>query len=279
MMDFDAIGYLKQVQEQSDDTIDLAVTAACMASLIRTGVFLGRYVSHATRISEEVSERHNALIESGAPDDVAARLAALKHVLSDVHDYHLSEDRDEILEAADILRTIDRKCGRAETVCVLYIQAARAQGWAIEGLRFPDYFVCRMEKDGVRLVFDPGRQCRILEARDLRAIVKDALGPKAEMSADYLCPLTMRQVLIHVHNFLKLRLIEMGDYETALRMIEAMRLIDPDEYRLWLDSGVLRARTGKVDEAIRDLEGYLTRESSPSGRRDAVLLLSELRGL
>lgn len=259
-----------------DDELDLGKLALALVAPDHEGVCVNKYESHLDKIASETAIRHAELISAGANDDVSARLAALKYALSVVHDYRLDDIDHEILESADIMRVIDRGSGSRCAISLLYMIAARAQGWAIEGLRFPDYFLCRMEKDGERLIFDAGQSCKILEAHDLRAIVKETLGDAAELSSDYLVGLGARASLIHLCNFIKIRHIEMGDYRFALDIILRMLVIDPDEYRLMFDAGVLHARLNENEAAINCLNEYIERAPDHHDREEARLLLGEL---
>jgi len=59
-----------------------------------------------------------------------------------------------------------------------------------------------------------------------------------------------------MQNNAKLRQIEGEDYLGALKTVEVMRLLDPNEYRLLFDAGVLYARTHQV-MALRQIKESL----------------------
>ncbi len=259
-----------------DDKLDLGAAALALVAPDHKDASISKYESHLDKISSETAKRYDELISAGANDEVFVRLAALKYVLSVVYDYRLDDASHEMLESSDIMRVIDRGRGSRCAISVLYIIAARAQGWAIEWLNFPDTFLCRMEKDGERVIFDAGKQCRVLEAHDLRAIIKKSLGDAAELSSDYLVGLDARASLIHLCNFIKIRYIEMGDYKAALDIILRMRMIDPDEYRLLLDAGALHARLKENEAATKCLNEYIKLAPDYYDREEARLLLNEL---
>jgi regulator of sirC expression with transglutaminase-like and TPR domain len=150
-------------------------------------------------------------------------------------------------------------------------------GWQVDGLMFPHYMLCRIEQNGVRLVFDPAQQCRLMAAHDLRALVKKTLGPHAEISVAYSQELSRREILIHLQNQIKLRYIEMGEYPKALSVVSQMRALDPQEYRLLLDAGVLYAKTNNAIAAVRALEDYIAQVPSGRDRQEALALLHEIK--
>lgn len=273
---FDPGAYLDAAGGAPDEEIDLAKTALALAILERPGISPGPYFHHLERLGREVAERYTLLLEGGAVDDAMTQLAALKHILSDAHGYTGDvRDRSDP-QNADMIRTIDRAMGSPVALSILYIHAARAQGWSIAGLNVPGHFVCRLEKQGQRVIFDPFDACRVLGAADMRLFVKKALGPQAELLAAYSEPSGNREILLRLQNNIKSLQIEMEDYEAALKTVSVMRRFAPQDYRLLLDAGILYARTGQPAAAIEALGRYVKEAPDPADRRDAELLLRQL---
>ncbi len=274
MIDFDAALHLKSVSAMPDADIPLGVSALAMVADDHKGVCVHRYIQVLETIQNQVGARYRALLAEGADDDAGVRIAALKHVIYDRHGYYY--DSGEPLETADLMRVLDLGKGGCEALCILYMDAARAQGWAVYGLDFPSRFLCRIEHMAQRLIFDPREMCKVMEAHDLRALVKDALGAQAELSTKYYDGCGARASLIHLCNRLKLRRIEMGEYGEAIEMIERMRVLAPDEYRLLLDAGVLYMRLNENERAVVCLESYIERCEDVYDRREAEALLRDL---
>lgn len=268
---------LQNIGTQQDDLINLARTALYIAALDQPGLSLERYEIHIRRLAEEVRDRHDALVHAGARDAVETRLAALKHIVADKYDYTGDNNTYDDLQNASLIRVIDRRRGMPIALGILYIQIGRNLGWPLHGLNIPGHFVCRIDQEGQRLIFDPFNKCTILQAPDLRQLVKKTLGPNAELSVNYYEPADNRTILVRLQNNIKLRRIEAEDYEGALRIVEAMRAIDPAEYRLLLDAGVLYARTNRLQSAIETLEDYINKAPGDRDRREAALLLQQLR--
>lgn len=264
----------------ADESLNLFELALCLSPTLNAPgdpPGQGPLRHQGQMLCDQVAARFHDLRTSGGADDARTRLAALKHVLSDTHDYRLDRPEAEAMEGADLARVIDRRRGLSTAIAILYIHAARAQGWDVVALSFPGYTPCRIGVGAEYLVFDPPRGCRLLEAPDLRAMVKSVAGPKAELSAHYHQALTNRGLLIRLQNAVKLRQIEMGDYAAALRTVEGMQTLDRREYRLFLDAGVLLAKTQAPVAAIIALEQYLTLAPAGRERQEALALLQELR--
>jgi regulator of sirC expression with transglutaminase-like and TPR domain len=277
MSAFDAATYLKEIGSLPDEKIDLAKAALALAAANQPGISTERYMHHLKKLSDEVAERYENFLESGADEDAGTQLAALKDVLSGKYGYRGDQETYDDFQNANLIRVIDRVKGLPITLSILYIHVGQAQGWDVSGLDFPGHFICRLEKDGRRLIFDPFNDCKILEAPDLRGLLKKLRGGHAELSAHYFELASTRAILIRLQNNIKYRQIEGEDYSGALKTVETMRLIDPGEYRLLLDAGVLYARTDQARAAIDALEEYIKLAPADRDRNDAAILLLELK--
>lgn len=276
-MGFDARAYLEKLAQSADENIELAFAAIAIATLSQPDIHPERFFNHLDKLKLLVAENHAALLQQGETDDVNTRLRALQEVMVIDQGYEGDQKNYDDLQNADLIRVIERRKGLPIALCILYIHAARSQGWEIAGLNLPGHFVCRLEKDGERLIFDPFHSGRILQAPDLRQIVKQTAGPQAELSAAYFEPATNRDILIRLQNNIKYRLIDAEDYEAALKIVDVMRLIAPEEYRLLLDAGVLSARTERPRAAIDFLEDYIRLAPADRDRQEAAILLQQLK--
>ncbi len=273
---FDPLSYLESLSCVADEDIDLALAALALSILDHEGVSVGRYRYHLQRLSSDVSEKYERAMCDGLQDDVHLRLRILTDVLVEDYGYGGDTAYYDDLQNTSLVRVIDRAKGVPITLSILYIHAARAQGWEIDGLNLPGHFVCRLERDGERLIFDPFHGGEILEASGLRGLVKEFLGPDAELSSTYYDRLSNREILIRLQNNIKSRKIDVEDYAGALLHVQRMLLIDPDEYRLMLDAGVLYAKIDQAKAAIEALSTYIGQAPYNADRCEAELLLREL---
>lgn len=268
---------LQSLGEIPDHEIPLAETALLLSASYDSGIDLSRYRAHLDKIVEEVGVRFKALLKAGADDSAETRLAALKHIISDQYKYEGDKDNYDDLQNADLVRVIDRRKGLPIALAIITLHAAHAQGWIMEGLNFPGHFLLRLELGPHRVITDPFNNFQIMQAPDLRALLKKIAGPEAELAASYYESATSRDILIRLQNNIKHRQIEHEDYAGALKTVEQMRLIAPHENRLLFDSGVLHARTGHVIQAIGILEEYLKHATIQRDRYDAQMFLSSLK--
>ena len=273
---FDPQAILNEVGGLQDQEIDLALTALAVATLSHEGISTDRYIHHLNTLVEDVGAHYQVLLKSGDDEAADTQLEALKQVLAERYEYRGDRESYDDLQNASLIRVIDRAKGLPVALSILYIHAARGQGWDVAGLDIPGHFVCRISKDGRQVIFDPFEGCAVLEAHDLRAIVKKAMGEHAELSAEFYEPATNRDILLRLQNNIKYRKIDVEDYQGALEAVLAMRQIDPDEYRLLLDEGVLYARTDQPRAAIDSLVKYIEKAPGSRDRMEAELLLQQL---
>ena len=274
----DAIdGILTQVGKSDDKDINLAKAALSLAALESPGISVERYEHHIQTMVDEVALRYQALLKEGAEDDASTQLAALKHVMYDTHEYQGDIETYDDLQNANLIRVIERRKGLPIAISLLAIHLGLAQGWSVEALNFPAHVICRIEKNGERILFDPFNRFQVMQAADLRQLLKTLVNSQAELASSYYDASTKRELLIRLQNNIKLRQIEDENYKEAVKTIERMRAIDPEEYRLLLDAGVLYARTNQVLAAVESLEEYIERTPSDADKHDALLLLQQIR--
>ena len=252
-----------------DEDIDLAEAALALSAL-------GDRVSDPTPYRRHLSEIA-AAVGHAAGTSFDSRVDALNAVILGTFGYDGDTLTYDDLDNADLARVIDRRKGLPVTLGILYLHAARAQGWNAAGLGFPGHFLIRIEGDGEAAVVDPFHAGRVLDAAGLRELLKVTCGLDAELEPAHWQPVTNRDVLIRLQNNIKARCLESGDIARALQAVEAMLLFAPDVAHLWRDAGVLHVELGHLDDAVRAIKRYVDLSASGPARAEAEQLLSRVR--
>ena len=244
-------GALRAVGTLADDEIDLADAALLLGALDLPGTSLDRYRTHVSRLGEDVA----ALAHVGEP--LERRRRHLNAVLFEAHGYAGDTESYDAPENANLLQVIDRRVGLPVSLGILYIHAARAQGWAVDGLAFPGHFLVRMDEGDRRVIVDPFHQGQALEAGHLRGLLKQFQGADAELDPVHYAPVSNRAILLRLQNNIKSRALQAGDGARAVAILERMLLIAPDAGGLWYELGVVRAKLGTIKGAVEALERSL----------------------
>jgi regulator of sirC expression with transglutaminase-like and TPR domain len=227
--------------------------------------------------------QHVAAMASDLADLVRRRGASpegLAEIIARSYGYRGDTESYDDLQNADLVRVVERRKGLPVALSILYLDVARRQGWEAEGLAFPAHFLIRVGVDGARHVVDPFHDGVVRDAADLRGLLRQVMGPDAELRPQHFDPVTDRDVLLRLENNVRLRLARREDWLAAAQSLERMLAIAPDRSELLFEAGQLNARLDKRRAAIAAFERFLDVEGpagDPALRQRASSLLQELR--
>lgn len=176
-----------------------------------------------------------------------------------------------------MISVIERRRGLPVALGILYLHAARLQGWDAVGLDFPGHFVIRLEYQGDRAILDPFNGGMALAVADLRRLVKAAHGPTAELETRHYNPVSDRAVLLRLENNIKRRLIAARALGGAAEHVRRMLLVAPDENGLWRELGLIEAESGNLKAALTALEHFATAAPESGERQRTQKLIQELK--
>jgi regulator of sirC expression with transglutaminase-like and TPR domain len=263
--------YLRHLAAIPSPFLPIGDAALALASFERPRVALARYRQHLAGLARDVG-RH-----AGATADLSARAQALNEVILLKYGYSGDELSYDDLQNANLMRVVDRRKGLPVALGILYLHAARAQGWDSVGLGFPGHFLIRLAEGAERLIVDPFHGGRICGAAELRELLKAMAGQEIELSPEHYAPVSDRDVLLRLQNNLKSRLLQAGRYERALGIVETMLMLAPDMAELWQEAGVLHARQGNIRASVNALQEFVTRAPEGTARHQAAAMLQQLK--
>jgi regulator of sirC expression with transglutaminase-like and TPR domain len=263
--------YLRELAALASPILPIGEAALAFASFERPRVGLARYRQHLATIARDVG-RH-----SGAGGDLAARALALNEIILLKYGYSGDELTYDDLQNANLMRVVDRRKGLPVALGILYLHAARAQGWGSVGLGFPGHFLVRLSAGAERLIVDPFHGGRVCDAATLRELLKAMAGQEVELAPEHYAPVADRDVLLRLQNNVKSRLLQAGRHEHALRIVETMLLLAPDLAELWHEAGLLHAHLGNMRAAVNALEQFIIRAPEGNARHQAAAILQQLK--
>jgi regulator of sirC expression with transglutaminase-like and TPR domain len=257
---------LEQVGTLDDAAIDLAGTALTLAALDHPQADHAFYRAHLAALAGDVGSRRDA-----APAD------ALRDVLIGQHGYRGDRESYDDLDNANLIRVIDRRRGLPVALSILWLHAARAQGWRAEGLNFPAHFLIRIDAGSGAAVLDPFNGGAMLDAAALRTLRKQFGGKDAELTPEDCAPVGNRAILLRLQNNIKLRLLQANRPEGALAVLERMVLIAPGQAGLWHECARLHRDVGNLRAAINCLERTTALARDEAARQAVAAELRSLR--
>ena len=261
---------LRTVGASADEEIDLADAALLLGALDQPSASLDHYRDHVGRLGTDVGAF------ARADEPLERRRRHLNAVLFDAHGYAGDSESYDAPENANLLQVIDRRAGLPVSLGILYIHAARAQGWAVDGLAFPGHFLVRMDEGDRRVIVDPFHRGQALEAGHLRGLLKQFQGADAELRPAHYAPVGNRAILLRLQNNIKSRAVQAGDETRAAAILERMLLIAPEAGVFWHELGTLRARLGTIKSAVEALQRCLDCPLPEAARARAEATLATL---
>lgn len=265
---------LRQVGGQADAEIDLAEAALLLAAHDRPGSPLERYRDHVGLLKLDTARLGAAV---SAARSLESRAETLRAVFVDKYGYQGDRLAYDDLQNANLMRVIDRRKGLPVALGILYIAAARHQGWSIAGLNFPGHFLLSLEAGSRRAIIDPFYAGQTLGSAALRRRLKAFAGPDAELRPAHYATAGNRTVLLRLQNNIKCRLLQTGRVKQALEVLATMSMIAPREAAFWHEAGALHARLGNLRAAAQSLEHFLDLGTGLESLHEAATLLQRVK--
>jgi regulator of sirC expression with transglutaminase-like and TPR domain len=263
--------FLRELGASRAQILPIAEAALALASFERPRVDFAHYRDHLRLIARDVG-RHPE-----AAGDLTARARALNEIILLKYGYSGDELTYDDLQNANLIRVIDRRKGLPVALGILYIDAARAQGWEMAGLAFPGHFLVRLSDGPDRVIIDPFHDGQVCGAAELRELLKAATGRDSELLPEHYTAASDRDVLLRLQNNLNARLLQTQNPERALTVVETMLMLAPDLAELWHEAGMLHRHLGNMRAAAAALEQYVLRAPDGMARHQAAAILQQLR--
>ena len=243
--------HFARLASQEDERIDLLEGALLIAKEEYPDLVLHREIERVDAIARRIGE-HLA----GAEDFFHA-IWTINRVLFGEMGLRGNADAFDDPDNSFLNRVLDRRTGIPISLSVLYREVARRVGVHVEGIGLPGHFVVRITDDWGHTFVDPFHAGRVATREDLERMLIDRFGPRARMLEEHLAPLPPRRILARMLLNLKRLYVRRQDYPRALLASERIVLLQPDAPSERRDRGLLYRRTGRRDQAITDLRGYL----------------------
>jgi regulator of sirC expression with transglutaminase-like and TPR domain len=259
---------LAEELSRSEAELNLARSALLIAAEEYPQLCVDLYLARLDQVAEEVNDR---LANETAPpvvlDEVIRTLYGRRRLSGNREAYY--DPRNSFLN--DVL---DRGVGIPLTLAIVLLEVGWRLGLPLEGVNFPGHFLVRYAGSEVRLLIDPFDGGRIRFEDEAQQVLDQAYGGVVAMRSAFLRPASRREMLLRLLTNLNGIYTRVGDDRRALAVVERLLMIRPAAPPESRSRGMLLARLGRHEEAVRQLEAYL-RVSPTAKDRDHVLEVVE----
>jgi regulator of sirC expression with transglutaminase-like and TPR domain len=196
-----------------------------------------------------------------ALDDAPLKMQAINRRLFEELGYAGNHDEYYDPRNSYLNMVLNRRLGNPISLAVIQMEVARRLGVPLDGVSFPGHFLVRLPVGDGMLVMDPFNRGRPLGTEELRRRAKPHFGDEVPDDAlfDILSPAPNRAILMRILRNLHALYAGSGDWARAVRCMDRVLSLLPDNAEALRDRGMGYAEMGHVAGAARDLGDYLQR--------------------
>jgi regulator of sirC expression with transglutaminase-like and TPR domain len=241
----------RQAVDRSEDKIDLGRAALTIAISDYSELDVAGYLSRIDELAARVRAR------LGTDPDVHSCVAALNRVL--FQEYGFRGNRENYYDPRNsfLNEVLDRKTGIPISLSVVYMEVAQRIGLRLQGVGFPGHFLTKYRGNGEEIVIDPFNAGEIRSRESLENMLYKLYGEKIPFHADFLAPLTTKQILRRMLTNLKMIYLRDNQPMKALSAMERLVILDPVSAEDIRERGVLYMNLECFTQALEDLRTYL----------------------
>ncbi len=263
---------LKFTRALEREPISIPHAALLMAQAVAypeldVGLWLRRLDELADEAADSISDSKSIRKDS---IELAARLFGDQGLRGNQKDY--MDPRNSFLN--DVF---ERKLGIPISLCVIYVAVAQRLGLPAYGIALPGHFIVGVEDEAAPLWLDPFYGGRVLEMEDCRQLVALTTGYEGPLPDRWLQPAEPRDIIIRMLNNLRNTYLLREAWQPAMRVVELLRVSEPEAAGHVRDLGLLYLRLGSLRAAADHLGTYLERSpEATDGERIRDQLLQTL---
>jgi regulator of sirC expression with transglutaminase-like and TPR domain len=256
---------------QAEEEINLARAAIMVAREEYPQLSEERYLGRLDLLAEETRDRL---------DDENAPLLVLQEVLSSLYHRHgfrgnrqaYYDPRNSFLN--DVL---DRGLGIPLTLGIVVLEVGWRLGLPLEGVNFPGHFLVRFRGDAIDLLIDPYDGGAVRFEDEAQELLDRVYGGMVRVHDSFLKAATRREMLVRLLMNLKSLYLNARDHDKALAAVERILLIRPIAVGEIRDRGVILAQLGRKNEALEQLEAYLSMAPEAADSERILGMVNDLK--
>ncbi len=238
---------------EDDDRIPLAEAALTIARIEYPDLESDGYIATLDQFADRVRQR---LPETAS--DAREIIGAINHVLFDEEGFRGNREDYYDPRNSFLNDVLDRRLGIPITLALVYIEVGRRIGFPLFGVGMPGHFLLKhYDQEGHESVIDAFNGGRIMSSEDCQQRLNDIYDGQVTLQANFLVPVTRRQMLTRMLNNLKGIYIATRNLKRALEVVDLVLAIYPRSPEDVRQRAGLRYSAGQLRGAAEDLETYL----------------------
>lgn len=155
-------------------------------------------------------------------------------------------------------QVLERRTGIPITLSAVTMAVGQRAGLRISGIGLPGHFIVKAMDSAQEILIDPFHGGRILSSQDCENLVQQMTGMSFEVSALTLEPLPIGLIVQRMLNNLKAIYAKQADWPRGIRVMERLRILNPQDVVLRRDLGITLIENGQPGRAIDHLRSYLS---------------------
>jgi regulator of sirC expression with transglutaminase-like and TPR domain len=257
-MELDAA--LQRLAEDATANVDVAEVALRLAADEYTGLDVEGYLSELDGMAHEVRRYLSG--------NLSARLNGLCRYLFHEMGFHGNTQEYYDPRNSYFNHVLDRRTGIPITLSVVAMAVGSRAGLEVVGVGLPGHFVAKAVSGSEEALFDPFHGGRRLTADECEQLVEQVTGRPFRVGASALEATPAGVIVQRMLNNLKAIFVGAEDYPRAVRIIERLRQLAPDDAGLRRDLGAALIQAGQPGRAIDHLAASLA--ETPEGSQAEV---------
>ncbi len=241
----------RQAVDRPEDLIDLGRAALTIALPDYPDLDIPACLAQIDELAVAVTER------CGAVADVYRSLAALNYIL--FTERRFRGNRDDYFDPKNsfLNEVLARKTGIPISLSVLYIEVGQRIGLKLFGVGFPGHFLVKYAGSREEIVVDPFAGGEVRSREDLVGMIRQLYGDKVSLHAEFLEPVTKKQILQRMLANLKAIYRKNNDLVKSLTVLDRLIILDRTAKEDIRERGGLYLRLECFTQARADFEAYL----------------------
>jgi len=237
---------------KSQEDMSLALAALVVAQEEYSQLPVDRYLARLDLLAEETKDRL---------DGETAPLLVMQELLSTLYRrHHFRGNREAYYDPRNsfLNDVLDRGLGIPLTLGIVLLEVGWRLGLPLEGVNFPGHFLVRFHGDAVNFLIDPYDGGALRFEDQAQELLDRVYGGMVRVHDSFLKTARRQEMVVRLLTNLKSLYLNVRDLPRALAAVERILLLRPIASAEIRDRGVILARMGKKDEALEQLEAYLS---------------------